>query len=127
MSETVVLVHNYFLENESHVEKPLFHVWSARAGKKTLNAHAVWFQKPLTTNFHLKSQETLMSNLAELYEAGLISLGRASEIAGLPYERMIDILHSRGTPLSFGPETVEEAEAERRDLLEQFRQSRRRR
>lgn len=41
-----------------------------------------------------------------------LSLAKAAALAGVNFERMKDILHSRGIPLRLCPETLEEAKAE---------------
>lgn len=57
------------------------------------------------------------------YQYGLVSLGRAAEMAGLHYDSMINELERRGIQLHFGPATPEEAEQEERRFLETFRRS----
>jgi len=51
-----------------------------------------------------------------MYESGEVSLGRASEIAGVSYEDMRQILKGRGIKIKVGPETIEEAEEELKNL-----------
>lgn len=41
-----------------------------------------------------------------------LRLAKAASLAGVSFERMKEILSSRGIPLRLGPETVEEAQAE---------------
>jgi predicted HTH domain antitoxin len=41
-----------------------------------------------------------------------LSLAKAAALAGVSFERMKDILHSRGIPSRLGPETLEEAKEE---------------
>jgi predicted HTH domain antitoxin len=41
-----------------------------------------------------------------------LSLAKAAALAGVSFERMKDIVSSRGIPLRLGPETLEEAKAE---------------
>jgi predicted HTH domain antitoxin len=43
------------------------------------------------------------------YQAGDISLGKATNLAGVSFEQMKDILQSRGMILHLGPETPAEA------------------
>jgi len=50
--------------------------------------------------------------IVEEYQLQRISLGRAAELAGLPYTEMLEELRKRGVQLQFGPQTVEEAEEE---------------
>lgn len=45
-----------------------------------------------------------------LYKNGKISMGKATEIAGMDYEEMKKTLHSRGIALYRGAETIEETE-----------------
>ena len=45
------------------------------------------------------SPEALMEIAITLYESDQISLGRAAEVAGLPYGRMVDELGRRGIPV----------------------------
>lgn len=59
------------------------------------------------------------------YEAGLVSLGRAAEIAGLPYDKMMDELYKRGIPLRFGPASLAEAERRGERLIAALKQLRR--
>jgi predicted HTH domain antitoxin len=44
-----------------------------------------------------------------------ITLAKAASLAGVSFERMKDILASRGIPIRLGPETLEEARAEVRE------------
>ena len=60
---------------------------------------------------------------ANAYERGLISLGRAAEIADLPYGKMIEALKERGIPLRFGA-PVEVAEKRSRWLVDKLKQLR---
>ena len=46
------------------------------------------------------------------YQAKEISLAKAASLAGVSWERMREILQSRGLPLHLGPETEEEAREE---------------
>lgn len=46
------------------------------------------------------------------YRAGEISLGKAAALAGVSWERMREILLSRGVQPHLGPETEEEAREE---------------
>lgn len=41
-----------------------------------------------------------------------LSLAKAASLAGVSFERMKEILSSRGIPLRLGPETIEEAQQE---------------
>lgn len=41
-----------------------------------------------------------------------LSLAKAAALAGVSFERMKDIISSKGIPLRLGPETLEEAKAE---------------
>jgi predicted HTH domain antitoxin len=46
------------------------------------------------------------------YRTEEISLAKAAALAGVPWERMREILLSRGVPLRLGPETEDEARQE---------------
>ncbi len=71
-----------------------------------------------TTRFTWDIERALHS-----YKQGLISLGRAAEIARLPYDVMIDELERRGISLHFGPESAEKAEQEERRFYEMAKRS----
>lgn len=43
--------------------------------------------------------EALLELAVALYESDQVSLGRAAEVAGLPYSQMIDALGRRGLPV----------------------------
>ena len=45
------------------------------------------------------SPQALMELAITLYESDQISLGRAAEVAGLPYSRMVDEFGRRGIPV----------------------------
>lgn len=57
------------------------------------------------------------------YQKGNISLGRAAEMADLPYGKMIETLKARGVPLRFGA-TVEVAEKRSKKLVDKLKQIR---
>ena len=44
----------------------------------------------------------------ELYREGLISLGKAAEIAGLSLWEMMELMARKGVPIRYGPEDLEE-------------------
>lgn len=46
------------------------------------------------------SPEALLELAVRLYESDQVSLGRAAEVAGLPYGRMVDELGRRGVPVA---------------------------
>jgi len=48
----------------------------------------------------------------ELYIEGKVSLGRAAELAGVPYDEFFAILKERGHKIRIGPKTLKEAERE---------------
>jgi hypothetical protein len=66
----------------------------------------------------------LTSQIAEQYSAGLLSLGRAAEIAGLPYDRMIDELTRRGIGLNLGPSSISEAVEDEERIIASIRKRR---
>ena len=53
-----------------------------------------------------------LSLAIDLYISGKVSLGKAAEIAGIPYDDFIDELRKRGIRLIVGPESPEEADKE---------------
>lgn len=57
------------------------------------------------------------------YQRGLISLGRAAEMASLHYDTLMNELERRGIQLRLGPATPEEAEREERRFFERVRRS----
>jgi predicted HTH domain antitoxin len=57
------------------------------------------------------------------YEKGSISLGRAAEIADLPYGKMAETLRERGVPLRFGA-SVEVAEKRSKKLVDKLKEIR---
>jgi len=120
----ITLLHKDFIEEKEPQES---HRWRDIDWRvRQLPTYHEWSGEKIT--FEPKRVAAALVGIAlSKYAAGLISLGRAAEIAGLPYEDMIDKLRARGISIRFGPESIEEAEAERKDLLEQFRRSRRRR
>lgn len=54
------------------------------------------------------------------YRVGLISTGKLAELLGISYHDTLDLLKERGIPANFGPMTIEELEAELRDVGELF-------
>ena len=46
----------------------------------------------------------------ELYIEGKVSLGRAAELAGVPYDEFYVFLKERGHKIRVGPKTIKEAE-----------------
>ena len=72
----------------------------------------------LTTGSELKLR--LMEALSD-YQQGFASLGRAAEIAGLPYDQMISELERHAIPVRFGPTDQAEAEQEDREFVERVR------
>ena len=44
----------------------------------------------------------------ELYREGVISLGKAAEIAGLSLWEMMELLARKGVPIRYGPEDLDE-------------------
>ena len=48
----------------------------------------------------------------ELYIEGRVSLGRAAELAGVPYDEFYVFLKERGHKIRIGPKTLKEAERE---------------
>jgi predicted HTH domain antitoxin len=74
--------------------------------------------------FHkLSSRSFAVESAVRAYERGLISLGRAAEIANLPYSKIISILIERGVPLRLGA-PVEVAEKRSKRLVERLKQLR---
>jgi predicted HTH domain antitoxin len=121
----IIPLHKDFIE-EKEPQEP--HGWTGTDWpvRLLLPTHREWCGEKIA--FEPKQVAAALIGLAlSKYASGLISLGRAAEIARLPYEDMIDTLRARGIAIRFGPESIEEAESERKDLLEQFKQSRRRR
>lgn len=59
------------------------------------------------------------------YEVGLISLGKAAEIANLPYDKMMRKLESRGVPLRLGPPSLDEAKKREERLVASLKKLRR--
>jgi predicted HTH domain antitoxin len=45
-----------------------------------------------------------------------LSLAKAASIAGVSFDQMKEILHTRGIPLRLGPASLEEAQAEAAEL-----------
>jgi len=43
----------------------------------------------------------------ELYREGLVSLGKAAEIAGLSLWEMMELMARRGVPIRYGPDDLE--------------------
>ena len=81
-----------------------------------------------TSNFREGFTHSALSDLQralDRYRLKLISLGRAAEMAGLPYDKFIDELERKGIPLHFGPESPEEAEREARQFDEAIKRSQR--
>jgi len=58
--------------------------------------------------FIAKLEVNKLNVAVELYRKGEISLGKASEISGLGYEKMKKLLIERGIPIRRGPEKIEE-------------------
>ena len=60
-------------------------------------------------NMFLAANKELREKIAvELYKEGKISLGKASEIAGLSYEEMKELLVKNSITIRRGPESVKE-------------------
>lgn len=86
------------------------------------HAFFLQFSKEPIENKNLLSEQTANLEMAvSMYGNGLISLGRASEMAEVDYEGMIEILESRGIALNFGPRTPEEAERQEGRFLESLK------
>jgi len=60
----------------------------------------------------------------ELYRIGEISFGKATELSTLAYDEMMEEVKRRGLMLSFGPQTLQEAEEEERALKEYLKRER---
>jgi len=58
---------------------------------------------------------------AELYMAGKVSLGRAAELADIPYDDFWGFLKESGHKIRVGPKTLEEAEKEYEKAKERLR------
>ena len=56
-------------------------------------------------------EDARISASVHLYEQGEISLGKASRLAGVPRQKMTDILREHGV-VRLGPEDMEDAEKE---------------
>ena len=56
----------------------------------------------------------------ELYIDRKVSLGKAAELAGIPYDEFYDFLKERGHKLRVGPKTPEEADNEYKAVKERF-------
>ncbi len=62
---------------------------------------------------YVDSQKINNIDLAiELYKKEKISLGKAAAIAGVSYDKMLDILYMRGVQPKFEPSTKKEAQKE---------------
>ncbi len=59
-----------------------------------------------------KLQKHSLTVAVDLYRRGDISLGKASEIAGVGYEKMKDILAEKEIPIQRGPRTRKELESD---------------
>lgn len=69
-------------------------------------------------NLLLAANKELREKIAvELYKDDRISLGKASEIAELPYEEMKDLLSKNNIPIRRGPESIEELREKAKNLL----------
>jgi predicted HTH domain antitoxin len=69
-------------------------------------------------NLFLTVNKELREKIAiELYKDGKISLGKASEIAGLSYENMNERLIENNIPIRRGPESAEELRKKAEQLL----------
>jgi predicted HTH domain antitoxin len=69
-------------------------------------------------NLFLTVNKELREKIAiELYKDGKISLGKASEIAGLSYENMKERLIENNIPIRRGPESAEELRKKAEQLL----------
>jgi hypothetical protein len=123
MSETILLP-NHFGQKIQH-EKRFSHAWGPANPRMTSPKTHVWFGREFTRYFNLESQMALVSNLAEQYEAGLISVGRAAEVAGLKYDTLLEEFEKRGVQLHFGPVSIEEAERREKRLVESLKKLRR--
>jgi predicted HTH domain antitoxin len=74
--------------------------------------------------FHkLSTRSFAVESAVHAYERGLISLGRAAEIANLPYGKIMSILIERGVPLHLGA-PVDIAEKRSKRLVERLNQLR---
>lgn len=56
----------------------------------------------------------------ELYIDGKVSLGKAAELAGTPYDKFYGFIKERGHRLRIGPNTPEEAEKEYKAVKERL-------
>jgi predicted HTH domain antitoxin len=56
----------------------------------------------------------------DLYIDGKVSVGRAAELAGVPYAEFLAVVKERGHKLRVGPQTREEAEKEYRAVKERL-------
>ena len=123
MSE-IILLPSHFGQKVQH-EKKFPHAWSSPNRRMIIPNTHVWFGREFTRYFGLESQMALISNLAEQYETGLISVGRAAEIAGLKYDALLEEFEKRGVQLHFGPVSIEEAERREKRLVESLKKLRR--
>jgi predicted HTH domain antitoxin len=110
-----------------HMSAPCYEKRIVTGHWQDLNWRARSFPHPMEAPFEKISIRRTGGDLYTAlgaYKSGLISLGRAAEIAELPYDKMIDELRKRGISLRFGPASVEEAEAEEERLLAAIKRQR---
>lgn len=57
-------------------------------------------------------EDARISASVHLYEQGEVSLGKASRLAGVPRQKMTDILRQHDVEIRMGPKDMDEAEEE---------------
>lgn len=124
MSEDV-FVHSHFFE-ERQLTEECKHGWASADWLMENVEKDIWFSKGTNDYLPFHSRKVIVDIAAEQYEGGLISLGRAAEIAGLKYDTMLDELEKRGIAPHFGPPSIEEAEKRGKRLVASLKKLRRR-
>lgn len=123
-----------FLHLPSHLDEEDTVGWEEEADWRMkrfehLHGHQEsWILAPLNPFEERRETEVMSVSLSfalSRYKAGLVSLGRAAEIAGLPYDKMMDELQKHGISLRIGPSSVEEAERRGERLIAALKQLRR--
>lgn len=57
-----------------------------------------------------KNRKERIALIVEMYKRKEISLGKASQLLGVSYPEMVDILGAMGVEIRIGPKSIEEAE-----------------
>lgn len=121
----VTLLHSPFFDRRELTEE-CKHGWTGTGWlTEDLEKHD-WFSERSSEFVPFDSRRAIVDIAIGRYEAGLISLGRAAEIAGLKYDTMLEELGKRGIVPYFGPSSIEEAEKRGKRLVASLKKLRRR-